>query len=75
MKPFAFLMVLAVAGLLNHSAAGAELTKKTYRIAALNGGTPAQPTRVDFAVNLKAAKTEEHLIPPSILLRADETIR
>lgn len=152
MKPFAFLMVLAVAGLLNPPAAGAELTKKIYRIGALNGSTPAQTTHMFRAfreglrengfvegknvvieyrgaedrlerlpglaadlVNLnvdvifapptpsavaarkatltipivfalaadpvgnglvlKAAKTEEHIIPPSILLRADEVIR
>ena len=41
MKPFAFLIVLSVAGLLSLPAAGAEL-KKIYRIGALNGSTPAQ---------------------------------
>ena len=46
MKPFAFLIVLAVGGLLSPPAADAELTKKIYRVGALNGSTPAQTTHM-----------------------------
>ena len=34
-----------------------------------------EPTRVDFVVNLRAAKTEGHTISQSILLRADAVVR
>jgi len=45
----------------------------------LNGAKPGeipiyQPTKFEFLVNLKAAKTLGLTVPPSILARADEVI-
>ncbi len=48
MKPFAFLIVFSMAGLLSLPTTGAEL-KKIYRIGALNGSTPAQTTHMFHA--------------------------
>ncbi len=52
----------------------------SYVARILKGAKPTdlpveQPTRVDFVVNLKAAKAEGHAIPQSLLLRADEILQ
>lgn len=51
----------------------------TYSAKILAGARPAdcpveQPTRLEFVVNLKAAKSLGISLPPSLMISADETI-
>lgn len=63
---------------------GPNLLSANRRLAAfvdsiLKGANPADlpvelPTRVEFAINMKAARALGVAIPPSVLIRADKVI-
>jgi putative ABC transport system substrate-binding protein len=68
-------------GLMSYGVTVTDLFRRaaTYVDKILKGAKPAelpieQPTKVTFAVNLKAAKQIGFTVPPSLLLRADRVI-
>jgi len=71
-----------VGGLLTYGASYPDLFRRAaaYVGKILKGARPAdlpveQPTKFEFAVNLKAAKQIKLIIPPNVLARADRVVR
>jgi putative ABC transport system substrate-binding protein len=66
-------------GLLSYGADGVDLFRGSASYRILRGAKPAElpvqlPTRFVMTVNTKTAKALGLVVPPSILLRADEVI-
>jgi putative tryptophan/tyrosine transport system substrate-binding protein len=78
---YLFREFVSVGGLASYGPNLADLVSRSalYVDKILRGAKPSalpieQPTKFDFAINLKTAKTLSLTIPPSLLLRADQII-
>jgi putative tryptophan/tyrosine transport system substrate-binding protein len=68
-------------GLMSYGASYADLSRRAaaYVVKIVNGRLPGdlpieRPTKFEFAINVGTARTMGLQIPPSVLLRADETV-
>jgi putative ABC transport system substrate-binding protein len=68
-------------GLMSYGPNIPDLTRRAaaFVVKVLNGANPGdlpieQPTQFELAINIKAAKSIDLTIPPSLLARADEVI-
>jgi putative ABC transport system substrate-binding protein len=79
---FPFREVTDAGGLMSYGPNLAEMWRRSadYVVRILRGADPSdmaieQPSRLEFVINLKAAKALGIMVPPSLLLRADDVIR
>ena len=81
MYPASYYVDPAQGGLASYGPNLIELSRRaaTFVDRILKGAKPAemaveQPTRIEFAINVRAAKAQGIALPPAVLVRADRTI-